>query len=67
MADDVHPEDRPHDTDEERTDDAVLHAAETDALVRQPAHDPTTQREAVENALQDEGVSEAGGVVGDDT
>jgi hypothetical protein len=45
--------------------DEVLHAAETDALTRQPAHDPTNQREAVENALQDEGVSEAGEILGE--
>jgi hypothetical protein len=61
MADDVHPDDT------ELTSDEVAHAAETDALVRQPDHDPTTQREAVENALQDEGVSEAGKVIGDET
>jgi hypothetical protein len=61
MADDVRPDET------EQTSDEVLHATETDALVRQPEHDPTTQREAVENALQEEGVSEAGKVVGDDT
>jgi hypothetical protein len=61
MAQDIDPRET------ERTSDEVAHAAETDALTRQPEHDPTTQREAVENALQDEGVSEAGKVIGDDT
>jgi hypothetical protein len=61
MADASRPE------NSEPASDEVVHAAETDALVRQPQHDPTTQREAVETALQDEGVSEAGQAIGDDT
>jgi hypothetical protein len=45
--------------------DEVERAEEVERLVRHPHHDETTQREALENALQDEGASEGGEVLGD--
>jgi hypothetical protein len=52
-------------TDERPPPEDVELAEDIDAVVRDPRHDDTTQREAVENALQDAGVSEAGEELGD--
>lgn len=55
----------PHHDDADADDDDVERAEEIYEEVAADNPDPTTRREAVEGRLDDEGLSDAGGAVGE--